>query len=287
MNSRTMSPLQEGSVDAAPAASMAERLMLLCRCVRARLATSLKPCRLVLMAGGEELQGDMFGDMPRVIDSALASFDDWCRAHPGSVCELALSSAWLLTCVSPTDWSDDAVHEQAVRQWAHYAGVEPHELASGWLVQTLKTPRARLACAMPQALMRGLEETARAHGVRLAAVTPWWLQAAQAWFDGLGSSSASSACADGANLPRTWQLDLIEPGLATSLRASVHASGIKLDAAWSEACPETTSEPGITRLRMAPPAPSGDTPGQRHVWHSPQLDALLRGDLGQVDEVAA
>lgn len=129
------------------------------------------------------------GDGPAV-DLALDAFDAWAAdlatAQPGSEVVLGLSSRWLLLMVVPEHLPDsdggtsaaaehpDAALDLAQQQWAHYFELDADAFDTQWHTTVVWQGAVRLVCAMPRALADGLEQLARAHGLRLQALMPWW-----------------------------------------------------------------------------------------------------------------
>lgn len=279
-----LTPMQVG--DAPPAITGAGNSLL--TQLRQRLftwvRTSFKPRFIVLAT-----TADVLASPGAALEPALQAFSAWCEAHPGTVCELGLSGAWMLTSVSPSGWTREAAHEHALRQWQHYGGLESEDIQANWLLRALKVTHAQFTCAVPIALVQGLQEVARTHGVQLVGVTPWWLRAAQSWFDDLVTQ------ADGL-VQGQWQLDLIEPDLVTHVQASLQAKGAELDAIWAEvrgheggtqaARPVTNEARSDARhvgLQIeASSSVGGDevaqAPWQSHVWDHEALQPVLRGE---------
>ena len=154
----------------------------------------LKPARVLVLPGSGQVPGDDAGlatvasDLPvPAFDAALLAWRDWCRAHAGQRCKLALSSAWTLTGLAPlpSDTSASMTAEQAVdhmaRQWDHYLGVGGAVLARDWVVRTTRVPGGWLVCATPRQLVQDLLTIAHGHRVRVVWMGPWWTRGLQRW----------------------------------------------------------------------------------------------------------
>ena len=135
----------------------------------ARLTTWLKP-RMVFL-------GDAGGDADLVVDA----FHAWCAAHPGAVCELALSSRWILCCVPPVGAGTMTARElrqYAQRQIDHYFEDARGSDDRRWAIAVSQRPDAALACAVTGDLIKRLKKAAATHRVSLRRIFPWWLAAA-------------------------------------------------------------------------------------------------------------
>jgi hypothetical protein len=150
-----------------------------------------------------------------VQDRAVVAFGQWCQAHPGHACEVALSAQWLLTCVTPPHWSREAMRQHALNQWSHYHDVDAQALQADWLVRQVASASAGLLCAVPQRLVTGLQHQASAHGVQLSRVQPWWAQGLQHWLEDVAKQAHGEA------LEGLHCLALHEPGLCLQLEATV------------------------------------------------------------------
>ena len=173
------------------------------------LRTAWHPHRLAL--GAAELDAE----------AACAVFAGWCAQHAGSRLHLGLGAALVQICVAPAALAQAELRDYAGRQLAHYFGGGSAVGSSdgGWTVAASSQPDVPLACAAPRALVAGLQAAARAHGVRLLSLGPWWARAAQAWL-------LQAPQDDGHT--RVWLAR--EPGWITVLQAR----GRVLQRAWSE-----------------------------------------------------
>ncbi len=134
-----------------------------------RLATWLKPRTVFLGAAG--------GD----VDLAVDAFDAWCAAHPGAVCELALSSRWVICCVPPPGagaMTARDLRQYAQRQIAHYLDDARESDDTRWVVAVSQRPNAHLSCGAPGELIDRLKSAAKDHRVSIQRIFPWWLAAA-------------------------------------------------------------------------------------------------------------
>jgi hypothetical protein len=134
-----------------------------------RLATWLKPRTVCLGAAG--------GD----VDIAVDAFDAWCAEHPGAVCELALSSRWVICCVPPLGAGAMTALElrrYAQRQIAHYLDDARESDDPRWAIAVSQRPNAHVACGAPGELIDRLKSAAKVHRVSIQRIFPWWLAAA-------------------------------------------------------------------------------------------------------------
>lgn len=204
------------------------------------------------------------------IDAGVQALSQWAQAHPGGSLELGLSSRWLLCAATPEATTAEQALQLAVQQWAHYLGLEEASLQADWVLQPVVSPRVRLVCAVPRALLEGLHEAAAEHGVRLRAVLPWWAFGLQAALD--EAAQVGDAAPVG---PLSWCWD--EPGWRTCVQAvntartagvpdssSVAASGWVVDRVWMSA-PDGAAGPmgsamPVASLPAAPEHAGGLTP---------------------------
>jgi hypothetical protein len=288
MNAAVSSPSMDGTHDLGQgldtgvplsAAGLARRTWLR---LKARLATTLKPHTVLLQGPVDAI------NQAGAIAAALQAFAQWCEAHEGCVCELGLSSCWLLSNAAPTGWTKDAVHEHVLRQWEHYFGLDAAQLANGWVLRQVLSPNAAMVCAAPRALIEGLQGVAADHGVQLLSVGPWWARGVQAWLDSLADQAADEGNEGNEGTTEPWRLTLAEPGLFTHVQARSPASGsvaAQLGALWTEAS-DARVHAGLigrhqTLVLQAPSATltEGEPPAwHSHVWSHAELRALLRGD---------
>jgi hypothetical protein len=185
--------------------------------------------------------------------AAQAAFAAWCAQHAGARIDLGLGAALVQVCVAPAALAQAELRDYAGRQLAHYfdgaAGAAAGAPDSGWTVAASSQPEVPLACAAPRALVAALQAAARAHGVRLRSLGPWWAQPAQAWLQGVADDGAT----------RIWLAR--EPGWVTVLQAS----GRRLQRAWSEPedgewrirLPRELSASDIAQCELAVPAAAG------------------------------
>ncbi|HET8869948.1 MAG TPA: hypothetical protein VFM48_05850 [Aquabacterium sp.] len=104
-----------------------------------------------------------------VLEPALTDWAHWCEQHRGACVNVALSSHWMLVAVS----------DDAAALWHHYYGLDEVTLSTQWLRRSVKVGEGILHCALPKALMEGLQSTARTHAVHIRWAGPWWLAALQ------------------------------------------------------------------------------------------------------------
>ena len=155
-----------------------------------RLATWLRPKTVFL--------GEAGGD----VELAVNAFEAWCAAHPGAVCELALSSRWIVCCVPPAGagaMTGRELRRYAQRQIAHYLDDVRESEGSHWAIAVSQRPDAPIACAAAGELIERLKRAAKAHRVSIRRAFPWWL-------------AAASSAPDSTN-----RVIVAEPGLVTSL----------------------------------------------------------------------
>lgn len=105
------------------------------------------------------------------------AFDDWAAAHEGAAVEVCLPSRALLMWADPDVSEAPALRERAIERWAHYLDLPAADFDHDWLLQTsldLGVAPVALACAVPRALLEGLQDVAQRRGLVLRAVSPWW-----------------------------------------------------------------------------------------------------------------
>ena len=146
------------------------------------------------------------------IDAGVQALSQWAQAHPGASLELGLSSRWLLCAATPDATTAEQALQLAVQQWVHYLGLDEAGLQADWVLQPVVSPRVRLVCAVPRALLDGLHEAAAEQGVRLRAVLPWWAFGLQAVLG--DAAEVADAAPPG---PLSWCWD--EPGWRTCVQA--------------------------------------------------------------------
>jgi len=220
------------------------------------------------------------------IDAGVQALSQWAQAHPGASLELGLSSRWLLCAATPDATTAEQALQLAVQQWVHYLGLDEAGLQTDWVLQPVVSPRVRLVCAVPRALLDGLHEAAAEHGVRLRAVLPWWAFGLQAV---LGDAAEVADAAPPSPLSWCWD----EPGWRTCVQAvnTARAAGALaatpalvpalvpapswvVDRIWmsapDEAAAPVESETSLTPVASLPAAPE-HVGGQAASW-------LLEGD---------
>jgi hypothetical protein len=185
------------------------------RTVAGRVRTAWRPSVVWLGAQPLALQDT------DVQDRAVVAFGQWCQAHPGHACEVALSAQWLLSCVTPPHWSREAMRQHAQNQWSHYHDVDAQALQADWLVRQVTSASAGLLCAVPQRLVTGLQHQASVHGVQLSRVQPWWAQGLQHWLAQLADADHATEQAPGDAAEGLHRLALREPGLSLQIEATV------------------------------------------------------------------
>lgn len=129
-----------------------------------RLRTAWKPLRVDLQPVA--LVG-MPGQSNEAIEAALQGWAQWCAEHAGACVEVALSAHWLLVTVGA----------DAPSVWQHYYGVSEDELHQQWVRRQVDLGGGQaLHCAMPRALLDGVQAAARAQAIKLVWVGPWWIR---------------------------------------------------------------------------------------------------------------
>lgn len=215
-----------------------------------------EPC-LFLHASGIGSEGD---------EQALAAFGLWCEAHPGWACRIGLSSRWLLHSVSTTEMTHPAALAHATRQWAFYLDLDEAALMRDWLIRQVIVGDTVLLCASPTSLMNGLKAHAKAHGVQLNWVGPWWAQGLQAC---MSDMAAKPDRAEG-----LWTLHLVEPEQVTHVevlkRAGRQAS---LQRLWADRAMPQDSASQSCRVVLNHPDPEDVA----LVWDQEALRPLLQG----------
>lgn len=104
---------------------------------------------------------------------AWSGFEAWCSANAGRSSSVALSSALLheLVCDADLPLADDA----ATLAWARPLLLHLHgDVAQGWPLAAWQDGATRGVSVLHGVSLRALNETARAHGIRLLALRPWW-----------------------------------------------------------------------------------------------------------------
>lgn len=217
------------------------------------------PCGEGADASGGTGGGVSGGDMP----AAIAAFGQWCAEHEGAVCELALSSRWLLCSAHAPAAGGTSVREEAARQWAHYHDVDATALAEAWTCREVTRSDLALAVAAPRALIESLATQAKAHGVRITSVRPWWVRAVQTCLSIQNDDAESTV------------LRLVEPGLVTQVRTgpAQKAEG-RVQAIWVEAALPGSPLAQADGIELRPPVQGlpdeSDAPGTRHKASTPR-----------------
>lgn len=209
--------------------------------LRRRLRASWQVQELVLLPGVLPAGADAF-DASGVLQAcatqaAQQAFAAWCEAHAGARLRLALSAHWVWATLDPlaapaavagaADAADGGGAVARVREaWAEGLGVATEALDEAWLWRALPERGMPLVCALPKAWLQTLQQAAATHHVQLDWVGPWWLAAAQAWWQ------------EAAGAAGIQQLHLVEPGLCTVLA---------LDAA-AETAPDRPVSPRALQL---------------------------------------
>jgi hypothetical protein len=208
------------------------------------------------------------------------AFALWCAEHEGQACQLGLSSRWLLTSVAPAEWDADAAYQQATQHWAHYLDLDDAALSAHWVLRQVAVPQANVLTAAPRALIDALVEQAKAHGVRLMWVGPWWARGVQTWLAALSAS-------DEGQVLRT--LHLLEPGLVTHVQAHVVAGQrAHLSRVWVETRRGHEAQGEGRTVSLVGPDHQLDAlmPYHQHVWDHGLAAQVLRG-LDPWQQVAA
>jgi hypothetical protein len=170
-------------------------------------------------------------------EAALGAFAVWCAEHEGAVCELALSSAMMLTSVMPDGFTDADARRHTVSQWAHYHDIDPGEFGQQWLLRELRLSSFGVLCAAPRTLIESLRATAQGHGVLLRWVGPWWARGVQTWLSTLAPAQHEMA-------DELHELLLVESGVITHVQAKQAAPGLaRLSLIWVESAAPTDALP--------------------------------------------
>lgn len=153
-------------------------VLTLARRWQVRLRTAWRPLRVDLQPvplgnRGESDGGRlselmvMPGQSAVAIEAAVQGWAQWCAEHAGACVEVALSAHWLLVTVG----------EDAPAVWQHYYGVSEDELGQHWVRRQVDMGAGQaLHCAMPRALLDGVQAAARAHAIKLVWMGPWWIR---------------------------------------------------------------------------------------------------------------
>lgn len=194
---------------------------------------------------------------PAAIEAGVRALSEWAQANAGARLEVGLSARWLLCAATPQAETAQQAMQEAAVQWAHYLGLDEASLPDEWVCMPVMDPAVRMVCAAPRALVEGLQEAARQHGVRLQAVLPWWAFELQARLRQASMSidPANQAAAVGA-LEWAW----LEPGWCT--RVTVRRQACEQGAGWSleriwMAPAEEGSASGVTVMASLPAPDQG------------------------------
>lgn len=148
--------------------------------------------------------GDGAMAMPDLTDM-LSAWHDWCAAHPGARCELALSGHCFLTLVGPDAGREAQDRIDAAREaWAQATGMSLVQLVDELLWRALPGDGPSLVCGLPRRVLDELVSVATGHGVRIERLVPWWVAPAQSWADTVAGAPGD---------PVSWVAS--EPGLRT------------------------------------------------------------------------
>lgn len=234
-----------------------------------RLRTALQP-RVLHVQAGPWASGAAW-------DAAAGSFAAWCAEHLGERCVIGLSSQCLLHAVVSADLSEQDAIAQAVQQWAHYMDVDAAELDEHWLLRRVTVAGQHLVSAAPMGLIEALQVAARAHGVRLAWVGPWWARGVQSWLHELGRAQGLPPDASEA----TATLRAQEPGLVVHVEASVApGQAARLQRLWVEVNERASSTHADVSVELVSPQQLGIACQRHHahVWDQAQLVPVLQGE---------
>lgn len=238
-------------------------------CMRGRFRTALKPCMLYVRAGPWALDAAW--------DEVADSFAAWCAAHVGERCVIGLSSQCVLYALVGAELSEQEAVAQAIQQWEHYMDVDAAELVSNCLLRSVTVAGQQLVTAAPICLIEALQKVARAHGVQLAWVGPWWARGVQRWLFDL--SMADDLPSDGQEAMATLRAQ--EPGLVVHAQASVaQGQAVRLQRLWIEANEWASSAHADVSVELLPAPELGEScqPHHTHVWDQPQVSDVLQGD---------
>ncbi len=180
------------------------------------------PRTAALMPGPLHAQAVHSGLTP-AHDQALLAWRQWCLANAGRRVRLALSCQWVLSgLIHEGDVGGAAqASERMARQWMNHGAPMTTTNDGGWRWRATRVGDAWLVCATPETLVGDILAVARAHGVKLIWLGPWWVAGAQCWVERLARLAKVSG---------TAQLQVQEPGWVMNLRMD----GGRLAALWSE-----------------------------------------------------
>ena len=240
------------------------------RRLQARLRSTWRPLTVVLMAP-PHVPGDA-----SAIDASLDAFDAWADAHEGVHVDVQLSGCWLLCCATPEAATAPQARELALQQWSHYFGLSAEQVAAEWQVAEVLHGDVKLVCAVPRALIEGLQEVAREHGLSLQSAMPWWAESLQTAWEACLREAPATTQPEGATRQWAWA----EPGLLNQAQARVRDGRWVLERVWSEVRLDaaTSLEAGAlpAPTLLATLSPPADAPDAR-VWTHVRVPATEEG----------
>lgn len=201
-------------------------------------------------------------------DGVAQAFAQWCAAHEGQACELALSGRFLLNCLAEAGLDRAQAQQQALAQWTHYLDLDETALQEEWAWRHAAVPGAELLCAAPHGLIDALRDVADEHGVRLLWVGPWWAHGLQDWLAGLQAEGVDETVAPP-------ELSLVEEGMCIRAQAALDEDGKpRLARLWSQWHPEPVQAVGPAHQVRGLSSPS-----QRGLPAQPWHDGLWPLDV--------
>ena len=224
------------------AAQLRWQLLRQWRRLQARLRSTWRPLTVALLAP-RHAPGDAVAT-EAAINAALDALDAWAAEHEGVNVAVQLSTRWMLCCATPDAADALQAREAAQQQWAHYFGLTPEALASEWQLNevvhagTATTLDVRLVCAVPRALIDGLNAVARERGLALQAAMPWWAEGLQAACERDLAEHPATAQPEGSQRSWAWA----EPGVLTQAQAEVREGRWVLARLWSEPGADSDSD---------------------------------------------
>ncbi len=218
--------------DAAEKVGWQDQVQRQWRRLQARMRSTWHPLTVAMLAP-PHVPGDA-----SAMDAALDALDAWAEGHEGVNLDVQLSSRWLLCCATPDASSAAQAHEMAQQQWEHYFGLEAEQFHADWLVTEVMHggskagPQAhvKLVCAVPRALINGLNDVARERGLRLQAAMPWWAESLQVTWDACVVGTPAATQREGSGRQWAWA----EPGLLTRVMVRVREGRWVLERVWVE-----------------------------------------------------
>lgn len=213
---------------------------------------------------------------PAAIESGVQALSKWAQANAGARLEVGLSARWLLCAATPHAETAQQAMQEAAAQWAHYLGLDEASLPDEWVCMPVMDPAVRMVCAVPRALVEGLQEGARQHGVRVQAVLPWWAFDLQARLGQLAMSPEPAHAVEAADaLEWAW----LEPGWCTrvTLRrpSGSHGAAWSLDRIWMAPVDEGAMA-GVSVMARLPEDGRGPAT-QAFCQEATDVAALLKG----------